>query len=201
MPFRGRGTESRAGGEKMFGRKKPLEERIGAAVREEFAGLVAELEKNLAEYRRRSRLKEEAQVALEKAQAEARRLQLERIALKKRFWEAYYGEDEAALSRIGPERRSLERAVKKAERSLKKAHANFEKANFDEVTEGAALREKADAAEDKADLRISALEKALEDLLAETWRGVKEASRALRDESEQPRFGTSEEETDHKRYA
>ena len=185
----------------MFGRKRPLEERIGAAVRAEFVGLVAELERNLREYRHRSRLKQEAQVALERAEAEARRVQLERIALKKRFWEAYYGGDEATLSEIGPERRSLERAVKKAERSLKKARANFEKADFDEAAEEAALKEKADAAKDKADLRIGALEKTFEDLLAETWRDVKEASRALRDECEEPRFGTSEEEPARKRSA
>jgi len=178
----------------MFRRKKPLEERIGAAIRAEFTELIAELERDLREYRRRSRLKKEARSALEKAEAETGRLRLDRIALKQRFWEAYYGEDEAALSKIGRERRSLERAVKKAERSLEKARANFEKADFDDVAEAAALREKADAAGEKADLRIGELEKTLEGALAETWRDVKGASVALRDECEKPRDSTSEEE-------
>jgi len=176
----------------MFGKKKLLEERIDAAIRAEFVGLITELERNLRDYRRRSRRKEEARVALERAEAEARRVQLERIELKKRFWEAYYGEDETILHKIDLEYRSLERVMKKAERSLKRAHEYFEKADFDEVAEGAALEEKADAAEEKVDLRIGALEQALEELLAEIWRDAKEISRAIRNECQKPHSGTSE---------
>ena len=178
----------------MFGKKKLLEERIGAAIRAEFAGLIAELEREHQRYSRWWRLKEEARVTLEEAEATVSRMHLERIALKEQFWEAYYGNDEAALSRIEREHRSLERAIRKAERFLKKAHANFEKADFDEVAEGSVLKEKADAAREKADLRVSELEKTLEGMLAETWRDVKEASEALRKEVEEPGFDTSEEE-------
>jgi hypothetical protein len=182
-------------------RNKSLEERIGAAVRAEFAGLIAELERDLREYRHRSRLKEESCSALEKAETETRRLHLARVELKKRFWEAYYGKDEPALSKIGRELRSVERAMKKAEKSLEKARANFEKADFDEETEAAALREKADAAGEKADLRINALEKALESVLADTWREVKGASAALHDGCEKPRRGAVEEETAREKSA
>jgi hypothetical protein len=186
----------------MFGRKQLLEERISTAIRAEFVGLIAELERGVEEFRHRSRIKEEARVALEKAEAEARRVHRERIALKKRFWEAYYEKDEATLSKIEPEHRSLKRAMRRAEKALKKARANFEKVDFDEVAEGAALKEKAYAAEEKADLRIGALEKTIEELLAETWRDVKDLSGALRDEGEGPRsFGAREEETAHQRSA
>jgi hypothetical protein len=185
----------------MFRKMKLLEERIDAAIRAEFAGLIAELQRNFQEYSHRLKLKVEARSALEKAEAEVRRVHLDRIALKQRFWEAYYGKNEAALSEIGPELRSLGRAIKKAEKSLKKARADFEKADFDEVAERAVLKEKAEAAEEKVDLRIGTLEKTLEHLLAETWRDVKEASQALRDECEKPGFGTSEEKTTHKRPA
>lgn len=182
----------------MLGRKKhrnkSLEDRIGVAIRTEFAGLVAELETDLQEFRRRSSLKEETRSALERAKAEARRLHLARVELKKRFWEAYYGKDESALSKIGREFSYLKRATKKAEKSLEKARANFEKADFDEAAEAAALRKKADAAAEKADLRITTLEETVESVLAETWREVKGASAALRDECEKPRRGTAEEE-------
>ena len=178
----------------MFGKKRPLEERIDAAVRAEFTGLITELEKNLRDFRCRLRRKEEARGALERAEAEAERMQLERIEVKKRFWEAYYGEDEAALSKIEQEYRSLERAMKKAERSLKKARAHFEKADFDEAAEGAALKEKADAAEEKADLRIGVLEQSLEGLLAEIWRDAKEISRAVREKCQESQSDTSVEE-------
>ena len=183
----------------MFVRKKVLEERIGAAIRAEFAGSIAELETNLQEFRRRSKLKETARDTLERAEAEARRVHNDRIALKKRFWKAYYGKDEDALSEIGPTLGSLERSVKKAEKALEKARINFEKVDFDEVAEGAALREKAEAAREKADLRIGVIEETLEHALAETWREVKEASEALRDECGEPRFVTSEEETARER--
>ena len=186
----------------MFDRKKPLEEKIGAAIEAEFEGLVAELERDLGDYRRRSRIKEKAQVALEEAETESRRVHLERVALKTRFWEAYYGNDKATLSKIERRHRSLRRATKRAEKSLRRAHENFEKADFDEAAEGAALKKKAYAAAEKVDLRIGALEEAVEELLAEKWRNIKELSTALRDEGEGPRFsGTEEEETDHRRSA
>lgn len=169
----------------MFGRKKLLEERINAAVRVEFAALISELEKDLREYRRRSRLKEEARAVLKRAEAEVSKAHLRRITLKGRFWEAYYGEDEAALSEIERKHKHLERAIKKMEKFRERARANFEKVDFDEVSEGAVLKEKADAAQEKADLRIDALEKAFEDLLAGVWRDVKKASQDLHDECEE----------------
>jgi hypothetical protein len=185
----------------MLIRKKVLEERIGAAIRAEFAGSIAELERNLQEFRHRLKLKETARDTLERAEAEARRVHNDRIALKKRFWKAYYGKDEDALSKIGPMLGSLERAVKKAEKALGKARVDFEKVDFNEVAEGAALREKAEAAREKADLRIAVIEETLEHALAETWREVKEASEALRDECGELRYGTSEEETARERSA
>jgi len=195
----------------MFYRKKPLEEKISAAIEAEFEELVAELERDLADYRRRSRLREKARIALEEAEAEARRVHLERVALKKRFWEAYYGNDEATLKKIEPEHRALTRATRRAEKSLRKARENFGRADFDEAAEGAALKKKAHAAAEKADLRISALEEAVEELLAEKWRNIKERSTALRDEGEGPALldegegpslpDADEEETDHRRSA
>ena len=178
----------------MIGRKKLLEERIGAAVRAEFATLISEIEKDLQEYRRRTRLKEEARAVLERAEAEVNKAHLRRITLKGRFWEAYYEEDKAALSEIERKHKRLERAIKEAEKFRERARSAFEKVDFDEVAEGAVLREKADAAQEKADLRIDALEKAFEDLLAWVWRDVNKVSQALRDECEkharpgQPRF-------------
>ncbi len=186
----------------MFGRKKPLEERICTAIEAEFASLVAELERDLREYRRRSRAKAEARAALERVENEARRLHLERIALNKRFWEAYYGKGEAILSEIELEHRSLERAMNKAEKALKKARMHFEKVDFDEVKERTVLQKKAHAAEEKTDLRIEALEETIEELLAGIWRNVKELSGALRGEGGEPHsFGAREEETYHRRSA
>ena len=192
----------------MFSRKKQPEEKIGAAIEAEFEGLVAELEKDLGDYRRRSRAKERARIALEEAEAEARRVHAERVALKKRFWEAYYENDEATLSKIEPEHRALRRATRRAEKSLRKARENFGRADFDEAAEGAALKKKAYAASEKADLRIGALEEAVEELLADTWRNIKELSTALRDEGEGHRHSTADEadetdhqETDHRRSA
>jgi tetratricopeptide (TPR) repeat protein len=170
----------------LFDRKKLLEERINAAVRVEFAALISELDRDLREYRRRSRLKEEAWAVLERAEAEVSKAHVRRITLKGRFWEAYYGEDEAALSEIERKHKRLERAIKKMEKFRKRARATFEKVDFDEVAEGAVLREKAHAAQEKADLRIDALEKAFEDLLAGVWRDVKKVSQALHDECEEP---------------
>ena len=189
----------------MFGRKKLLEERIDTAVRAEFAALISEIEKDLRKYRHRTRLKEEARAVLERAEAEVNKAHLRRITLKERFWEAYYGEDEAALSEIGRKHKRLERAIKKMEKFRERARANFEKVDFDEIAEGAVLREKADAAQEKADLRIDALEKAFEDLLAGVWRDVKKVSQALRDECEEhegpekPRFFDASKETEEPR--
>jgi hypothetical protein len=186
----------------MFGRKKTLEEKIGAVIEAEFEGLLSELGRDLEDYRRRSRVKEKARIALEEAEAEARRVHLERVALKKRFWEAYYGNDEATLAKIESEHRSLRRATRRTERTLRRAREEFGRADFDEAAEGAALKKKANAAAEKADLRISALEEAVEELFAETWRNVKELSTALRDEGEGHHFSdTDEEETDHRRSA
>ena len=191
----------------MFRRKKLLEERIYAAVRVEFEALISELERDLREYRHRSRLKKEARAVLERAEAEVSKAYLRRISLKTRFWEAYYGKDEAALSEIWRKHKRLERSIKKMEKFHERARANFEKVDFDEIAEGAVLRDKAYAAQEKADLRIDALEKAFEDLLAGVWRDVKKVSQALRDESEEhegpekPRFfdaASEEEETARK---
>lgn len=183
----------------MFGRKKLLEERINAAVRVEFAALISELARDLREYRRRSRLKEETRAVLERAEAEVSKAHLRRITLKRRFWEAYYGEDEATLSEIERKHKRLEQAIKKMEKFRERARSNFERVDFDEVAEGAVLREKAYAAQEKADLRIDALEKAFEDLLTGVWRNIK-VSQALHDECEEPEeleeplFDASEEE-------
>ncbi len=186
----------------MFGRKKLLEERIDAAIRAEFAALLLELERDLQEYRRRSSLKEEARAVLERAEAEVSKAHVRRITLKTRFWEAYYGEDKTALSEIERKHEHLEQAIKKMEKSRERARANFERVDFDEIAEGAVLREKAGAAQEKTDLRIDAIEKAFEDQLAEVWRDVKEVSQALRDDCEEPGgpekpnfFDASEEET------
>jgi hypothetical protein len=189
-------------GETMFGKKKLLEEKIGAAIEAEFEGLLSELGRDLEDYRRRSRVKEKARVALEEAEAEARRVHLERVALKKRFWEAYYGNDEATLDKIEAEHRSLRRATRRAEKSLRRARENFGRADFDEAAEGTALKKKACTAAEKADSRISALEESVEELFAETWRNIKELSTALRDEGEGTHFSdTDDEETDHRRSA
>ena len=83
----------------MIGRRKTLGEKISATIRAEFVGLIAELEEDRQEYRHRLKCKEEAWAALESAQAEVERLHLRRIELKKRFWEAYYEQDEAARAR------------------------------------------------------------------------------------------------------
>jgi len=189
----------------LFHRKKLLEERIDAAVRAEFAALISELEKDLREHRHRSKLKEEAQAVLERAETEVSKAHLRRITLKERFWEAYYGEDKAALSEIQRKHKRLERAIKKLEKFQQRAHANFEKADFDETAEETVLREKAKAAQEKADLRIDALERAFEDLLAGMWRDVKRVSQALQDDCEehegfeQPRFFDAATETDEPR--
>ncbi len=176
----------------MFGRKG-LEEKIGAMVRAEFSGIIAGLERDRRNYLRRLKLKEETQVALENAEAEAQRLYATRIALKKQFWEAYYQDDQALLSKIESHSKYLARAAKKEERAIEKARADFERADFDEVAEGFALKEKASLAEDEVNRRVETLEKSLKDLLTRVREQVREAARALREEYEEPHFETAEE--------
>jgi hypothetical protein len=180
----------------MLGRKT-LEEKITATVREEFAGIIAGLERDHQEYRRRLRLKEKTRRALEDAESEVRRLYAERTALKKRFWEAYYKKDEAALSEIEYQSRIVDRATTKAEKTLERAHADFGKADFDEVEEGFALKAKANIAEDEVNRRLRTLEETLEDLLAGVRHDVKEAGQALREEYKEPHFDTAEEQDAH----
>jgi len=180
----------------MLGRKM-LEDRIAASIRSEFAEMIEALERDHLEYRRRLKLKEETWSTLEKEEVAVQRLHSARIELKKRFWKAYYEEDEADLSEIESERRILERAEKKAEKSLEKARADFERADFDEVAEGFLLRTKANIAEDQATRRIDAIEAALEDLLSSTRQDVEKASQALRHNYKEPSFDTVEERDAH----
>ena len=180
----------------MFGRKT-LEEKITATVRAEFAGIIASLERDHREYRRRLRLKEKTRRTLEDTEAEIRRLHSERTALKKRFWKAYYEKDEAALSEIEYQSRIVERAANRAAKTLEKAHADFEKADFDEIGEGFALKAKADIAEEEINRRLRTLEETFEDLLAGMRHDVGEAGQALRNEYEEPRFDTAEEQDAH----
>ncbi len=165
----------------MF-RSKSLEKRLVEAVRSEFAGSVASLEGRRREYRRRLESKKEARVALENAEAETRRLRSEQLALKKGFWEEYYGNERDTITEVGPEAKSLERALKEAEKSLKGARAKFEAADFDEVAERSALLVEANAVEEETGRRLDALEETLVDLIAGLREDLKEASRALREE-------------------
>ncbi|MDQ4002589.1 MAG: hypothetical protein M3259_01970 [Actinomycetota bacterium] len=165
----------------MF-RSKSLEERLVAAVRSEFAGSVAGLEGRRREYRRRLESKKEARVALENAEAETQRLRSELLALKRGFWEEYYGNRRDTITEVGPEAKSLERALKEAEKSLKGARAKFEAADFDEVAERSALLVEANAVEEETGRRLDALEETLVDLIAGLRENLKEASRALREE-------------------
>ena len=170
----------------MF-RRKPLEERLVAAVRAELAGSAADLEGRRREYRRRLESKEEARAALEDTEAETRRLRSEMLALKKRFWEEYYGNDQDTVAELEAEVKSLERAIEEAEKSLKRARAKFEEADFDEVAERSALMAEANAVEEEASRRLDALEQTLVDLIAGLREDLKEASRALRDECQDAR--------------
>ncbi len=163
----------------MF-RSKPLEERLVAAVRAELAGSAADLEERRHEYRRRLESKKEARAALANAEAETLRLRSEMLALKKRFWEEYYGNGQGA--EVDTEVKSLERTLEEAEKALKRAHAKFEEADFDEVAEGAALLAEANTVEEETNRRLDALEGTLEDLIAGLRKDLKEASRALRNE-------------------
>lgn len=166
-----------------MGGKRTLEEELAALVRAEFAGVISDLEREHAEYCRRLHLKEEARRVLD--EAEALRLRSERRAFEDRFWEAYYGRGEVPFSEVGSEPKSLGRAIERAEKALRKARADFERADFDEVAEEAALKERLDATADKAGLRIGEIQEAREKLLAEVWLEVNEASRALRAEVEE----------------
>lgn len=172
----------------MGANNKSLEEEIATLVRAEFAGIVASLEGEREEYRRRLNLKEEARRALEDAEAEARRLHSERIELKERFWEAYYGKGEVPFSELEPEPKSLGRAIQRAERALRKARANFERADFDDAAEEAALKELADITLERVDQRVGELQDSLGKLLSGVWRDAKESDRALRDELERAHF-------------
>ena len=165
----------------MF-RSKPLEEKLVAAVRDELAGSAADLEGRRREYRRRLDSKKEARAALENAEAERRRLHSEMLALKKRFWEEHYGDSQGTLAEVGPEIRSLERAVEEAEKTFKRARAKFEEADFDEVAERSVLLAEANAVEREAGRRLDALEETLMNLIAGLREDLKEAGRALRDE-------------------
>jgi hypothetical protein len=177
--------------------RRTVEERVITDLRTELSRYSRTLARDRVEYRERLRRKQEASAALSSAEAEVERLRSERVEVKKKFWEAHYEEDEAALSRFERRCRSLERAIKKAEKSLRRAQASFEKADFDEVAQSFALKAKADRTEEEVERRIVALVETLEDLLAEMRQEVEEASQALRDEYEEPSFDTAEEQDAH----
>lgn len=163
-------------------------------IRAEFVSLLTDLEEERREYRRRLILKEESQAVLKKAETQVHELYSERIALGKRFWEAYYGDGELSFSEYKTDSGTLERVIERAEKELEKARANFETANFDESIEGSRLRAKADAAQYEAERRIAELEEALEDVLARARSSTEESSRSLRDELEAPRLDAAAKE-------
>ena len=163
-------------------------------IRAEFVSLLTDLEEERREYRRRLILKEESQAALKKAETQVHELYSERIALGKRFWEAYYGDGELSFSEYKTDSGTLERVIERAEKELEKARVNFETANFDESIEGSRLRAKADAAQYEAERRIAELEEALEDVLARARSSTEESSRSLRDELETPRLDAAAKE-------
>jgi hypothetical protein len=154
-----------------------LEETLSALIRAEFVSLLTDLEEERREYRRRLILKEESQAVLKKAETQVHELYSERIALGKRFWEAYYGDGELSFSEYKTDSGTLERVIERAEKELEKARVNFETANFDESIEGSRLRAKADAAQYEAERRIAELEEALEDVLARARSSTEESSR------------------------
>jgi hypothetical protein len=166
----------------MMFRSKPSEESLLVSVRFELAENLADLEGRHLEYRRRLASKEEAHSTLENAEAEVRRLHSESIALQKGFWEAYYRNGQDTQTEVGPESRSLQRAIEKAEKSLKRARARWEEADFDEVAEWSALTAKAEAVKKEAMYQVDALEEALGDLIIELRHDLKEAVRALHDD-------------------
>ena len=163
-------------------------------IRAEFVSLLTDLEEERREYRRRLILKEESQAVLKKAETQVHELYSERIALGKRFWEAYYGDGELSFSEYKTDSGTLERVIERAEKELEKARVNFETANFDESIEGSRLRAKADAAQYEAERRIAELEEALEDVLARARSSTEESSRSLRDELEAPRLDAAAKE-------
>lgn len=177
--------------------KRTFEEEIVAAIRVELSRYPESLARDLAEYQERLRRKRETGAALEKAEAEVKRLRAEGIEVKKKFWADHYEPDEAALAKFERRYRPLERATRKAERTLRRARASFEKADFDEVAESFALKAQANIAEGEVSRRIGALEKALEDLFSGVRHGTEEAAQALRDEYEEPSFDTAEERDAH----
>jgi hypothetical protein len=178
-------------------RNKTLQERISNAIRAEFDGIIAGLEKDRQNYLRRLELKRKTRAAFENAHSEAQRLHSERIALKKRFWKAYYEEDEALLSKIESRSGHLERAAKKAEKELKKARGACEKADFDEVGEGFRLKAKADIVEEEIRRQVGWLEKGLGEVLAGVRGEVEEVAGRLREEYEEPSFSSAEEREAH----
>lgn len=180
----------------MF-RRKTLEKKITAIIRAEFAGIIADLERDHREYLHWLKLKKETRDALERAKAKVRGLHSERIELKKQFWKAYYEKDKDALSEIEYQSSLLERATKKAEKALNKARADFERADFDEVAQSFALRTKANIAEDEVNRRVETLEKTLEELLAGVRHDIKQVGQTLRDEYKEPHFDTAEERDAH----
>lgn len=177
-----------------MGRKKTLEETLTGLIRAEFMSLTTDLEEERREYRRRLILKEKFQTALKKAETEVQELHSERIALGKRFWEAYYEKDAVLLSEVETKSGALERTIQRAEKALEKARTNFETANFDEDIEGSRLRAKANDAQNEAERRNAELEEALGEALSKARSSAEEASRALQDELKAPRLDTTAEE-------
>lgn len=172
----------------MF-RTKPSQESLLSSVRSELAENVGELEGRHREYRRRLESKQQARAALENAEAETKRLHSEGVALQRGFWEAYYGKGLDTQTEIGPELRSLKRAIEEAEKTLKKARAKFEEADFDEVAEWSALIAETNASEEEIDRQVDALEETLEDLTAELRHQLKDAIRSLHDEGQDTQEG------------
>lgn len=176
-----------------------VEERAIAAIMAELSRYPEALVRDHAEYKERLRRKRAASAALSGAEAAVERLHQERIELKKRFWEAYYEQNETGLKKIEARGGPLERAAKRAQKALDKARAEFEKADFDEAAESFALKAKADVAREEVDRRIRALEKAIGEMLAGLKTEVGTASKALQSEYEEPSFDTPEEREAHVR--
>ena len=181
----------------MYRRKKTLEEKTATIIMAQFAGIIADLEKDHLEYRSRLKLKEQTRAALDKAESDMQKLSSAMIELKKRFWEAYYAEDEDALAEVEADRRPLERASRKAEKALEKARADFEKADFDEVAESFALKAKANIAQDEITRRLATLEDAIGDLLTGLKSEIEETGQSLRAEYKEPSFESVEEQNAH----
>ena len=183
----------------MYRRKKTLEEKTATTIMVEFASIIAGLEKDHLEYQHRLKFKERTRAALDKAETDVQKLRSARIELKKRFWGAYYADDEATLSEVEVDRRPLERATRKAEKALEKARADFEKADFDEVAESFALKAKATIAEDEINRRLATLEDTIGELISGLRRDAEETGQALRAEYKEPSFDSVEEKNTHVR--